>query len=123
MTITFDNEAVHVLYEDDQAILKTTGIELDDEDPGEPFPGEEESNYSNEAEIDPEDTIPKQDQGNYDEPESLQEIYEQFEVEDDPDSIFDRIVVHFFNKGKLIPKVKYDGDDDQSTTMEIVFLY
>ena len=98
LTIMFDNDNVHVISEGDEELLRTTGIELKDGppgelSPGEPSPGEDEDL---ESEIDLDDILPKLEQGIDDEPEGLQEVYDQFEVEDDPDYRFDRIVDHFF---------------------------
>ena len=60
LTITFDNDTVHVVLDDDQALLMSTGIELDGEElgeppPGEVYPGEQDSNDTNDNNIDPED--------------------------------------------------------------------
>ena len=56
-----------------------------------------------------------------DDPEGLQEVYNQFDVEDDQDYRFKRISDHYVKKGVLILKTNYTDDDDQYTTIEVTF--
>ena len=43
-------------------------------------------------------------------PEELKQLYDQFEMEEEPDCEFERIVDHVLRDGKLLLKVQYDND-------------
>ena len=66
-----------------------------------------------------EESLPKEEQ--YDQPQEVTEIYDQFEMENECDYKFERIVDYRFEKGILLLKSNYFDDDGQITTLEIPF--
>ena len=83
--------------------------------------GELQSNHSNKA-MDPEESLPPEDQGNnIEDPEELEEMLDQFEIENDVDYRFSKIVDHRFEHGIFLLKANYICDDNQMHTLEVPF--
>ena len=73
-------------------------------------------------ELDPEESLPPEEQGGHiSNPEELEEILDQFQVENDSDYRFDRIVDYRFEHGVLLLKANYVCDDNQIHTLEVPF--
>ena len=66
------------------------------------------------------ETIPESDRG-LDDPEELEKLYDQFQIEDDESYDFQRIVDHYFDKEVLMLKVNYITNDEQTTTLTVPF--
>ena len=67
-----------------------------------------DSDLEPEEEKDLDETLPPEEQGE----SPISELHDQFEVENDEDYEFDRIVDHEFKNGILMLKVRYQGEKD-----------
>ena len=84
-------------------------------------PGQEQ-NQNNIDQLNPEESLPPEEQGdNIADPEEIEEMLDQFQIENDVDYKFDRIVDYRFEKGILLLKVNYVCDDNQIHTLEVPF--
>ena len=54
-------------------------------------------------------------------PEELEKLFDQFQMEEDDSHTFQHIVNHYYSKGKLILKVNYLTSDEQLTTIKVPF--
>ena len=72
--------------------------------------------------MNPEESLPPEEQGdNITDPEELEEMLDQFQIENDVDYRFARIVNYCFEHGILLLKVNYVCNDNQIHTLEIPF--
>ena len=70
---------------------------------------------------DPQEALPEADKAAQTDPEMIDELYDQFEMENDTDHNFHRIVDHYFKQGSLIIKAIYSDNNEVEYTVEVPF--
>jgi hypothetical protein len=110
---------------DDSMVDKVTAMNVipDLLDQGEIHTVLEAQNEDLREEVDPRKALPPGEADNEPPltPEEMKKLYDQFEMEDDVNSNFDRILDHEFKDGVLLLKAQYLDDDIGEHTLTVPF--
>jgi hypothetical protein len=89
-------------------------------DPGEPDAHQTEQERRDKEQQDLCDLLPPKVQGDNDN-EDTEQLYNQFQMEDDEEYELDKIVDHVFKDGVLILKIKYQGESMGEHILDVPF--
>jgi hypothetical protein len=110
---------------DDSMVNKVTAMNVipDMLDQGELHTVPEEQNEDSREDVDPREALPPGEADNEPPltPEEMEELYDQFEMEDDVNYNFDRILDYEIKDGVLLLKARYLDDDIGEHTLTVPF--